>query len=131
MKILVVDDEPEGGRVVRLLLEACGAKVTEASDAKVGFEALLSSPPDVLISDIGMPDEDGYSFIRRIRELGLEKGGGNPAIALTAYARTEDRMRSIINCFQMHLSKPVESAEFLTMVASLTNRTSLLGAKPA
>lgn len=117
--------------MVRLLLEGCGAMVSEASDAKVGFKALLSSPPDVLISDIGMPDEDGYSFIRRIRELGLEKGGGTPAIALTAYVRTEDRMRSIINGFQMHLSKPVESAELLTMVASLTNRTSLLGAKPA
>jgi CheY-like chemotaxis protein len=77
----------------------------------------------VLVSDIGMPGEDGYSLIRRVRALGPERGGNVPAVALTAYARAEDRVRSILAGFQMHVAKPVEPAELITMVASLAGRT--------
>jgi CheY-like chemotaxis protein len=77
----------------------------------------------VLVSDIGMPGEDGYSLIRRIRLLDAERGGNVPAIALTAYARAEDRMKAVLAGFQMHLVKPVEGAELVTMVASLAGRT--------
>jgi CheY-like chemotaxis protein len=79
--------------------------------------------PNVLVSDIGMPGEDGYSLIRRIRLLDAERGGNVPAIALTAYARAEDRMKAVLAGFQMHLVKPVEGAELVTMVASLAGRT--------
>jgi len=83
--------------------------------------------PDVLVSDIGMPDEDGYSLIRRVRTLGPERGGNVPAVALTAYARAEDRMKAILAGFQMHVPKPVEGAELLTMIASLAQRTPRAG----
>ena len=84
---------------------------------------LAEERPDVLVSDIGMPEEDGYSLIRRVRALDAKVGGNVPAIALTAYARAEDRMKAILAGFQMHVAKPVEPAELLTMVASLAGRT--------
>ncbi len=77
---------------------------------------------DVLVSDIGMPEEDGYALIRRVRALTAERGGAIPAVALTAYARSEDRMKAVMAGFQMHVTKPVEPAELLTMVASLAGR---------
>ena len=77
---------------------------------------------DVLVSDIGMPEEDGYALIRQVRALGAEQGGAIPAVALTAYARAEDRMKAVLAGFQMHVTKPVEPAELLTMVASLAGR---------
>ena len=77
---------------------------------------------DVLVSDIGMPEEDGYALIRQVRALGAEQGGAIPAVALTAYARAEDRMKAVLAGFQMHGTKPVEPAELLTMVASLAGR---------
>ena len=77
---------------------------------------------ELILSDIGMPGEDGYSLIRRVRALGVERGGNVPAIALTAYARSEDRTRSILAGFQMHIAKPVESAELIAMIASLSGR---------
>jgi len=76
----------------------------------------------VLISDIGMPGEDGYSLMKRLRATPPEDGGATPAIALTAYARAEDRMKAILAGFQMHVSKPVEPAELIAMVASLAGR---------
>jgi CheY-like chemotaxis protein len=79
--------------------------------------------PDVVVSDIGMPNEDGYAFIRQVRALGPQGGGDVPAVALTAYARSEDRMRSVLAGFQMHVAKPVAPAELITMVASLVGRT--------
>ncbi len=79
--------------------------------------------PQVLVSDIGMPGEDGYAFIRRVRGLSTAQGKETPAIALTAYARSEDRRKAILSGFQMHIPKPVETAELITMVASLAGRT--------
>ena len=103
------------------LLEGCGATVVAASSAEEAVACVLNEPPDVLVSDIGMPDEDGYALIRRIRAL--KAGGGSiPAVALTAFARAEDRVNAIRAGFQTHVPKPVEPTELLTMVASLAGR---------
>ncbi|MDB5328486.1 MAG: sensor hybrid histidine kinase [Phycisphaerales bacterium] len=124
IRVLVIDDEPDARALVRRLLEDCHAKVQMAGSASEALECLQTVGPfDVIVSDIGMPGEDGYSLIRRIRALSRDRGGQTPAIALTAYARSEDRMRSVIAGFQMHIPKPVEPAELITMVASLAGRT--------
>jgi hypothetical protein len=86
------------------------------------MDLIAAEVPEVIVSDIGMPGEDGYSLIRRVRALPPEKGGLTPAVALTAYARAEDRMRAVLAGFQMHIAKPVERAELLTMVSSLAAR---------
>ena len=91
---------------------------------------IAEEKPDVLISDIGMPVENGYELMRRIRQLAPEHGGGVPALALTAYARTEDRMKAVRAGFQMHISKPVEPAELLTIVGSLAGRNGCGCAEP-
>ena len=88
-------------------------------------EALAVLPewrPDVLVSDIEMPGEDGHSLIRRVRALGREHGGDTPAVALTAYGRTQDRMRSLTAGYTMHVPKPVDPGEFTTIIASLAAR---------
>ena len=123
VRVLVVDDEADARNLVRRLLENCDAIVTTAGSASEGMRVMQAERPDVLVSDIGMPDEDGYAFIRQVRALGPERGGDVPAVALTAYARSEDRMRSVLAGFQMHVAKPVEPAELITMVASLAGRT--------
>jgi PAS domain S-box-containing protein len=122
VRVLVVDDEPDARAVVRRLLEDCGAVVRTAASAAEAFELFQSDPPDVLVSDIGMPGEDGYSLVRRVRAMGKDRGGGTPSLALTAYARPEDRMRAVRAGFHMHVAKPVEPAELITMVASLAGR---------
>ena len=86
------------------------------------MEQIVANPPDVLVSDIGMPGEDGYSLIRRVRRLEAERGGATPAVAVTAYARAEDRVNAIRAGFQHHLSKPIEPAELIAIVASLAGR---------
>jgi CheY-like chemotaxis protein len=78
--------------------------------------------PDLLVSDIGMPGEDGYSLIKRLRAMGSEEGGAIPAVALTAYARSEDRARALLSGFQFHVTKPVEPAELLGVIAGVVNR---------
>jgi PAS domain S-box-containing protein len=124
LKVLAVDDEADARSLVKRLLEDCGATVRTAGSASEALEAVRAERPDVLVSDIGMPGEDGYSLIRRVRALEAERGGLDPipAVALTAYARSEDRMKAVLAGFQMHVSKPVEAAELLTMVASLAGR---------
>jgi CheY-like chemotaxis protein len=104
------------------VLNGCDALVEIAGNAEEAIEKLKTFKPDVFVSDIGMPGEDGYSLIRRIRKLSREEGGMVPAIALTAYARMEDRVRAISAGFQMHIAKPVESAELVTMIASLAGK---------
>jgi CheY-like chemotaxis protein len=121
-RVLVVDDEADARAVVRRLLEDCGAAVLTAAGAAEAVAMVESERPDVLVSDIGMPGEDGYSLIRRVRALGAERGGNVPALALTAYARAEDRVRAVRAGFQTHVVKPVEPAELITMVASLAGR---------
>jgi hypothetical protein len=122
VRVLVVDDEPDARAMVRRLLEDCRARVITASSAGEALERLKSERPDVIISDIGMPDEDGYSLIRKVRSLPAEQGGHVPAVALTAYARSEDRVRAITAGFQHHVAKPVEPAELIAIVASLSRR---------
>jgi PAS domain S-box-containing protein len=123
VKVLVVDDEADARALVKRLLEDCKAVVTVAASVAEALERILAEPPDVLVSDIGMPGEDGYSLIRQVRALGPEQGGTVPAVALTAYARAEDRMKAIMAGFQHHVAKPVEPAELITIVASLATRT--------
>jgi PAS domain S-box-containing protein len=127
VRVLVVDDEPDARSLIERLLEDCEATVTTASSASEALEQVAREAPDVLLSDIGMPSEDGYSLMRRIRMLSGE-AGRIPAIALTAYARAEDRAKALQAGYQMHLAKPVEPAKLVEMVATLArsgaNRTS-------
>ena len=117
--VLIVDDEPDGRAVVARLLRDCGATVRTAGSVAEAMPMLTHRPPTVLISDIGMPNEDGYSFIRRVRELPAEKGGGVPAIALTAYARMGDRIKALETGFHAHLAKPVDPAELVVTVGAM------------
>ncbi|HYE21482.1 MAG TPA: GAF domain-containing protein [Tepidisphaeraceae bacterium] len=123
VRVLVVDDEPDARALLARVLEGCQARVRTAGSADEALALLAAERPDVLVSDIGMPGEDGYALIRKVRSLGPDRGGAVPAIALTAYARAEDRMRAVLAGFQMHVAKPVEPAELITMVASLAGRT--------
>ncbi|HEV7300356.1 MAG TPA: response regulator, partial [Tepidisphaeraceae bacterium] len=93
-----------------------------AATAAEGMEVLQAERPDVVVSDIGLPTRDGYEFMKQVRALAEDRGSKTPALALTAYARAEDRMRAIRAGFQMHVPKPVEPAELITMVASLAGR---------
>ena len=122
LKVLVVDDEADTRELIREVLKECGSEVVMSRSAAEALEALEQHKPDILISDLGMPDEDGYSLISKIRALPPERGGQIPAAALTAYARAEDRMRVLRSGFQFHLPKPVDSAELVTVVASLAGR---------
>jgi CheY-like chemotaxis protein len=121
VRILVVDDMPDDLDVLTRMLEATGANVMAASSAAEGLAALESERPHVLLTDVGMPGEDGYTFLRRVRALPREQGGFTPAIAITAY--TGSRERTLAAGFQAHLAKPVDPAELARVVASLTGRT--------
>jgi hypothetical protein len=123
LRVLVVDDEPDARALLRRLLEECRASVRQARSAADAMEQFRAEVPDVLISDIGMPGEDGYSLIRRVRALPAEQGGHVPAIALTAYARAEDRVRAVLAGFQAHIPKPLEPAELIATVGSLAGLT--------
>ncbi|HEX8287279.1 MAG TPA: PAS domain S-box protein [Pyrinomonadaceae bacterium] len=122
LHVLVVDDEGDGRRLVRAVLEKCGAKVTAADSAAAALNLIQELRPDILLSDLGMPGEDGYSLIKKVRALSAEQGGTIPAAALTAYARVEDRMKVLRAGFQIHLPKPVEPAELVAVVANLSGR---------
>ena len=120
--ILVVDDEVDARELVKRLLEMAGATVSLAGSASEAIERILVARPDVLVCDIGMPGDDGFSLIRQLRVLEESQESALPAVALTAYARSEDRTKSIRSGFQNHLSKPVEPAELLAIVSSLAGR---------
>lgn len=122
-RILVVDDDEDTTRTLEVLLSLQGADVRTATSAAQGLEIVQSFLPHVLVSDIGMPGEDGYAFIERVRALPPERGGRVPAVALTAYARVEDRVRVLSSGFEMHLTKPVDPAELLAVVATVARRT--------
>ena len=119
VRILVVDDEADTREFLTFALEEYGAETMVAASAAEALKALELYNPDVLLSDIGMPEEDGYSLIRKVRSLSLERGGSIKAVALTAYAREEDQQRAISAGFQMHVAKPVEPAELVAAVSSL------------
>jgi signal transduction histidine kinase/ActR/RegA family two-component response regulator len=122
LKILAVDDETDSREMLTEVLQVCGASVTAVGSAHEALEALKRLKPDILLSDIGMPDEDGYSLIRQIRALDATQGGQTIAIALTAYARTEDRIRALETGFQMHIAKPIEPAELVAVIKSFSGR---------
>jgi PAS domain S-box-containing protein len=122
LSVLVVDDEPDVRDFVASILEESGATVRVAASAQEGFDFLREERPAVLISDVGMPGEDGYGLIRWVRALPSEAGGRTPAVALTAYAARQDRTRALLEGFQLHLAKPVEPAELVAAVANLGGR---------
>jgi len=122
LRVLIVDDELDARELVTVMLERCGAIMKAAESSREALEIIESWKPDVLIADIGMPVEDGYGLIKRVRALPKERGGHTPALALTAYARTEDRIRALSEGYQVHLSKPVDRAELAAVVARLAER---------
>ena len=123
LRVLVVDDEPDSREMMRRVLAARGATVETSASAEQTLHRLdEDGPPDVLVSDIGMPAMDGYELIRRVRQRPAAAGGTVPAAAVTAYVRTEDRRLSLVAGFDMHLSKPIDTAELVAVVARLATR---------
>jgi two-component system CheB/CheR fusion protein len=123
VRILVVDDEADTRELLRTILAQCEAQVTVAANAREALEALEQAPFDVLVSDIRMPEEDGYAFLRKVRALDAARGGQIPALALTAYTRIEDREAALSAGYQQHAAKPIEPAELAAAVATLAGRT--------
>jgi PAS domain S-box-containing protein len=122
LRILVVDDEADTRDLLKQGLEYCGAKVKTVGSAADAVDALSTNLPDILISDIGMPGVDGYELIRQVRRLPGNQGGKIPAIALTAYTRTEDRLQALRAGYDMHVPKPVELAELVAVAATVVRR---------
>ena len=120
--MLVVDDEPDARRLLSKVLEAAGGDITAVGSVAQALSVMATVHPDVLISDIAMPDQDGHDLIRQIRA-----GGRNakdlPAIALTAFAHKDDRRRVLLSGFQVHVAKPADPHELTALVASLAGRT--------
>jgi len=124
LRVLVVEDEADARELISTVLEQFGAQVRNAPSAAEGFSVLRVWRPDVLVSDIGMPNEDGFGLIARVRSLTPEEGGATPAVALTAYARAQDRLRTLSAGYQVHVPKPVEPEELAAAVGSLAGRRS-------
>ncbi|MBE9201345.1 MULTISPECIES: ATP-binding protein [unclassified Nodularia (in: cyanobacteria)] len=124
VRVLVVDDEIDTRDFITTVLQQCQAEVKTVESVSEALQVMREWKPDVLVSDIAMPEEDGYSLIRKVRSQPPEQGGKIPAAALTAYARAEDRTRAIQEGYQLHLPKPIEPAELAIVVASLVNRNS-------
>jgi CheY-like chemotaxis protein len=120
--VLTVDDEPDALMLVSEILEAAGARVTTAPSAEQALEKLTAETPDVIVADLGMPRMDGFAFINRLRGHDNASVREVPAAALTAYARSEDRMKALKAGFQIHLAKPIDPAELVTTIASLARR---------
>ena len=119
VRVLVVDDEQDTRALISAVIARSGAEVTACASAGEALEALETWRPHILMSDIGMPGEDGYALIRRVRSLPPERGGHTPAAALTAYARDEDRGRALAAGFQLHLAKPFSPHELMAAVSEL------------
>jgi CheY-like chemotaxis protein len=121
--VLLVDDEPDTRAFLRTVLEQCGAEVRDAGSAQEGLEIAYHWKPSLVVSDIGMPVADGYEFIRRFREWERQQGIWVPAVALTAYARAEDRVRALSCGYQVHVAKPIDPIEFTLVVAGQVARS--------
>nr|WP_277922598.1 ATP-binding protein [Coleofasciculus sp. FACHB-1120] len=122
LQILIVDDEPDARDLLMSILEQYGAEAIAVASAEEAIATIQQSKPDVLISDIGMPNEDGYSLIRRVRALEAEQGQ-IPSVALTAYVRVDDQEAALSAGFQSHVAKPIDPTELIKVVASLVGRT--------
>jgi PAS domain S-box-containing protein len=119
LTVLIVDDEEDAREALRLILQQNGMLVTTAASARQAFELVERQQPDVLVSDIAMPGEDGLSLIRRVRQLPFDRGGQILAIALSAYAAAEDRRKALLAGFQRHIPKPVDPAHLLAAIAAM------------
>ncbi len=122
LKVLVVDDEPDARELVASVLQRADAVVCLAASADEALSMVKEKRFDVIVSDIGMPDRDGYYFMREVRQLTADRGGRTPAIALTAFARSEDRTRAMLAGYQVHVSKPIEPSELVATIRSLANQ---------
>ena len=122
LRVLLVDDEAEARQIISTVITRTGAEVEACTSAHEALAKLLEWKPDVILSDIAMPDEDGYSFIGKVRSLPREKGGETPAAALTAYARDVDRRQALAAGYQMHIAKPIGASQLITMIARLAGR---------
>ncbi|MGH9754415.1 MAG: hybrid sensor histidine kinase/response regulator, partial [Blastocatellia bacterium] len=120
VRVLLVEDSPDTLDMLKFIFDESGAEVVAAASVDEAIIALDRFKPDALVSDIAMPDRDGYDLIREIRSREPERGGKIPAVAVTAYARVEDRMRALAAGFQMHIAKPIDPDELIAVVASLT-----------
>jgi CheY-like chemotaxis protein len=125
MRLLVVEDEPDARDLLQLMLKQCGAVVKAAGSAKEGLQEVEEWKPDLMISDIEMPEEDGYALIQKIRSTEA-RASRLPAIALTAHARAEDRMRALRSGYDAHVAKPVEVNELVTVIEGLARTTGKL-----
>src|SRR6201988_2837416 len=124
LRVLLVDDEPEARQIISTVITRTGAEVEACESAHEALAKLAEWKPDVILSDIAMPDEDGYSFIGKVRSLPRDKGGETPAAALTAYARDIDRRQALAAGYQMHIAKPIGAGQLVTMIARLAGRES-------
>ena len=122
LRVLVVDDEPDARRLLVKVLQQAGAVVTAAASAAEAIEAMATANPEVLVSDLGMPDRDGFDLIRQIR-AGGHHAKDLPAVALTAFVRKQDRRQALLAGFQMHVPKPVDPHDLTAAIASLAGRT--------
>jgi CheY-like chemotaxis protein len=122
LRVLVVDDEEDTRDLLGIVLRAQGALVTQVASVREALAALAGGLVDVLVSDIGMPGEDGYSLMGQVRALPAEQAARVPSVALTAYAREEDRRKALAAGFQRHLPKPIEPGELVRVVASVAAR---------
>jgi signal transduction histidine kinase/ActR/RegA family two-component response regulator len=120
--VLAVDDDPDAQRLLKEILEAAGARVTTASSVSAAFDAIRDARPDVIVADLGMPIVDGYELIKRLRQSTEADLRTIPAAALTAYARSEDRSKSLDSGFEMHLAKPIDPAELVAAIRALIRR---------
>jgi CheY-like chemotaxis protein len=120
VRVLLVEDNPDTLDMLRFIFDEAGAEVIPATSVDDALDALERFRPDALVSDIAMPDRDGYDLIHEIRSREPERGGKIPAVAVTAYARAEDRVRVLAAGFQMHIAKPIDPDELIAVVASLT-----------
>jgi PAS domain S-box-containing protein/excisionase family DNA binding protein len=123
LRVLVVDDEEDARALLQTVLALSGARVTTAASAREALAVIERERPHVMVCDIGMPGEDGYQLIGRVRALPFDHGGSIPAVALTAYAREEDRRRALEAGFQVHVSKPIKPSELVAVVASVAGQT--------
>jgi CheY-like chemotaxis protein len=131
LHVLVVEDNADGREIITMMLEQAGARVSGAASAKEAFEALESVRPDVLVSDIGLPDEDGYALVRRLRSKEAERGGFLPAVAMTGFVRAEDRARVLAAGFQVHVPKPIDVTELTAAIAAVARDPRRRGSPPA
>jgi CheY-like chemotaxis protein len=124
VRILVVEDDPDARDLLRTTLELVGARVTVAGTVQEALAALEARLPDVVVSDIGMPGEDGYALVRKLRARPPEAGGALPAVALSAHAARDDAERSRAAGFELHIAKPIDPESLVDALAGLVGRRS-------